>query len=153
VFRTTGPIVALTTVMLDVGKGAGAVLLAQAVSDNPAAVAGAGLAAILGHTYSVWIRFRGGKGVATSCGVFGILAPEATLLSLAVFVLTVLYSRYVSLGSVVASLALPIAVHFTRAPIPTLAGAVAAALIVIERHRSNLARLHAGTERRIGQRA
>jgi glycerol-3-phosphate acyltransferase PlsY len=153
VFRTTGLLVALTTVMLDVSKGAGAVLLAQAVSDSPAAVSAAGLAAILGHVYSIWIRFRGGKGVATSCGVFAVLAPEATLVSLALFVLTVVYSRYISLGSLVASVALPIAVHFTRAPIPTLAGAIAAAAIVIERHRPNLVRLHAGTERRIGQRA
>jgi glycerol-3-phosphate acyltransferase PlsY len=153
VFRTTGPSIALTTVMLDVSKGVGAVLLASSMTDNPAVIAAAGLAAILGHIYSVWIRFRGGKGVATSCGVFAVLAPEATLLSFAIFVLTVVYTRYVSLGSVIASIALPVAVHFTRAPVPTVAGAIAAAVLVIERHRSNLARLQAGTERRLGQRA
>jgi glycerol-3-phosphate acyltransferase PlsY len=122
------------------------------VTDNPAVIAASGIAAILGHLYSVWIRFRGGKGVATSCGVFAVLAPEATLVSFGLFALTVVYTRYVSLGSVVASVALPIAVHFTRAPVPTIASAIAAAVLVIERHRSNLARLHAGTERRIGQR-
>jgi glycerol-3-phosphate acyltransferase PlsY len=153
VFRTTGPSIALTTVMLDVSKGVGAVLLASSMTDNPAVIAAAGLAAILGHIYSVWIRFRGGKGVATSCGVFAVLAPEATLLSFAIFVLTVVYTRYVSLGSVIASIALPVAVHFSRAPVPTVAGAIAAAVLVIERHRSNLARLQAGTERRLGQRA
>lgn len=152
VFRTTGPFLALTTVMLDAGKGACAVALAGRVTDNPAVIAASGIAAILGHLYSVWIRFRGGKGVATSCGVFAVLAPEATLVSFGLFALTVVYTRYVSLGSVVASVALPIAVHFTRAPVPTIASAIAAAVLVIERHRSNLARLHAGTERRIGQR-
>jgi glycerol-3-phosphate acyltransferase PlsY len=107
----------------------------------------------VGHIYPVWIRFRGGKGVATSCGVFAVLAPEATIISVALFVITVVYTRYVSLGSLVASVALPIAVHFTRAPVPTLAGAIAAAALVIERHRSNLARLQRGTEHRLGHRA
>lgn len=113
-----------------------------------------GGAAILGHCYSVWVRFRGGKGVATSGGVFLALAPWAMLAAAAVWAIVVATSRIVSLGSVLAALALPVAVALT----PHEGGSAltifsaALALFVIAAHRSNLGRLLRGEEHRFGRR-
>lgn len=153
VLRTTRASLGLAVAALDIGKGCAAVLLADRAGAGDLVRTATGVAAIIGHVYPVWLRFRGGKGVATACGVFGILSPMATALAVAVFAATVGVTRYVSLGSVVASAALPPLAYVTQAPGPVVAGALAAATLVIFRHRSNLARLQAGTERRIGQRA
>ena len=151
VLRTTGVAGALVVVALDAGKGAATVLLARGLDGGAAVPAAAGLAAILGHIYPVWLRFRGGKGVATACGVFALLAPAAALISAALFVATVWWTRYVSLGSLAAATALAPAAYLTGAPLATVVAAIAAAAIVFERHRANLARLRGGTERRVGQ--
>jgi len=153
VARTSGARIALGAAVLDAAKGAAAVLLADRVAGGSFAPAVAGLAAILGHVYPVWLGFRGGKGVATSCGVFGMLAPMATVVAGILFVIAVWYSRYVSVGSVLASLALGPLTYVTNAPPATVLAAVATSAVVLQRHRSNLARLQAGTERRLGQRA
>jgi len=114
--------------------------------------AAAGLAAILGHIYPVWLRFRGGKGVATACGVFSILTPLAVPPALAIFAAVVWLTKYISLGSLLASVALPpIAYALGSPPAAVLAASIAAAMIVF-RHRSNVARLWTGTERRAGAR-
>jgi glycerol-3-phosphate acyltransferase PlsY len=99
----------------------------------------------------VWLRFRGGKGVATACGVFWMLAPLATAMTAVIFIATVWMTRYVSLGSVIATAVLPTFLWITNAPAIVIIGSVAAAAVVIERHRPNLARLREGTERRLGQ--
>lgn len=151
VFRTMGLGEGLAAVVLDAIKGAAPVLVARQFGDSTAAAAG--LSAIIGHIYPVWIGFRGGKGVATACGAFGVLAPAATGVVVALFILTVWWTRYISLGSMVASAALGPLAYFVGEPLPVVIGAVAAAVIIIERHRSNLVRLQAGTERRIGQKA
>ena len=152
VLRTSGVPAALLVMVLDMAKGAGSVLLADRWSAAASAPAVAGLAAIVGHVYPIWLRFRGGKGVATACGVFAVLTPWAVLPAFVLFVATVWATRFVSLGSLVAALALgPIAYALAAPPASWLAAAGAAILIVF-RHRSNVARLHAGTERRIGQR-
>ena len=151
-YRTAGLTMALLVMGADVAKGAGTVVLAARLTDGPAAPVVAGVAAIVGHIYPVWLRFRGGKGVATAAGVFAMLTPWAMALAAAVFVVTVWLTRYVSLGSVIASAALPPLALATGASWTVVTGGVLAAALIVFRHRSNLARIHAGTERRIGER-
>jgi len=110
----------------------------------------AGIGAILGHTYTFWLGFRGGKGVATSAGVLGALVPVAFLITLGTWILVIAASRLVSLGSVVAAAILPLATALTGNPWPRIALTAVIGLLVIWRHRANLQRLRAGTEPRLG---
>jgi glycerol-3-phosphate acyltransferase PlsY len=151
VMRTAGSRTAAAVVALDVIKGAVVVVLAGRWAPGALAPA-AGLAAILGHIYPVWLRFRGGKGVATAFGVFGVLAPLGAVLCFVCFLGTVWVTRYVSLGSVVATMALGPVAYLTDAPTPVVVAALMTAVLVIDRHRGNLARVQAGTESRFGQR-
>jgi acyl phosphate:glycerol-3-phosphate acyltransferase len=150
--RASGVRAGVLVAVLDIAKGAASVALASHLSNVAAAPAVAGVSAILGHVYPVWLRFKGGKGVATACGVFSVLTPIAVPPSLLVFLLTVWSTKYISLGSIVASLALPSIAFVAGAPTASLAAACAAAAIIIFRHRSNVARLLDGTERRLGVR-
>lgn len=111
----------------------------------------AALFAVLGHVFPVWLKFKGGKGVATALGVFALLFPKAVLVSLAVFIIVVAVSRYVSLGSIAAAASFPIAVYFLgyTAWVPLLLVS-ATALLVILKHHQNIGRLLAGTESRLG---
>ncbi len=151
VLRTSGVRAGVTVMLLDIAKGAGSVMLVQRF-DMGAVTAAAGLAAIVGHVFPVWLRFRGGKGVATACGVFSILTPLAVGPTLAVFLGAVWMTRYISVGSILASVALPPIAYATGSPAPVLAAAVAASTLILIRHRTNLARVLAGTEQRIGLR-
>jgi glycerol-3-phosphate acyltransferase PlsY len=153
VMRTSGVTAGLLVAVLDMAKGAASVWLAERFATNAAAPAAAGVAAIVGHVYPVWLRFRGGKGVATACGVFSVLTPIAVAPVLAIFLGTVWLTKYISLGSVLASLALPPLAYATGSPGAAVAAAGAVATLIIFRHRSNVARLRAGTEPRIGARA
>jgi glycerol-3-phosphate acyltransferase PlsY len=138
--------------LLDIAKGAGAVQWVSTLTAGAAAPALAGVAAVVGHIYPVWLRFRGGKGVATAAGAFSVLTPMALAPAAVLFVVTVWLTRFVSLGSLVATIALgPIAASLGAPPVVVLAAVLAAALIVF-RHRSNIQRLVAGTERRVGER-
>jgi acyl phosphate:glycerol-3-phosphate acyltransferase len=152
VVRVSGVTAGLVVALLDIAKGAASVLLAAGLSRGDAAPAVAGLAAIVGHVYPVWARFRGGKGVATACGVFAVLTPMAMLPALAIFVVTVLITKYISLASLLASIALPGLAYVAGSPAPAIASACAAVLLIVLRHRSNVARLRTGTERRFGVR-
>jgi glycerol-3-phosphate acyltransferase PlsY len=152
VFRTSGVTYALAAVCLDAAKGALAVLVAQRLTGGPATPVAAGLASMIGHIYPVWLRFRGGKGVATAAGVFGVLAPIAVLIAGGVFVLAIWMTRYVSVGSMAAAVTLAVAAGTTEVPTAVSVGAMIAALVIVYRHRTNVGRLAAGTEPRIGQR-
>jgi glycerol-3-phosphate acyltransferase PlsY len=137
--------------VLDAAKGSCAVMIAERLAVGHAMHMAAGLASIAGHVYPVWLGFRGGKGVATTAGVFAVLAPVALAIAGLVFVVAVWVTRYVSVGSVAAATTLAVA-GLAQAPRIIAIGAILAALLVVERHRGNVARLMAGTERRIGER-
>ncbi|MBI2189318.1 MAG: glycerol-3-phosphate 1-O-acyltransferase PlsY [Acidobacteria bacterium] len=152
VLRTSGVAQALGAVSLDAAKGALAVLVAGRLTEGPATPVAAGLTSVIGHIYPVWLRFRGGKGVATAAGAFAVLAPIAAALAASVFVVAIWVTRYISVGSMTAAVTLAVATMASEGLTPVSVGALVAALIIIERHRANLGRLAAGTERRIGQR-
>ena len=146
------------TFLLDVCKGIVAVLIVSRIVLAPVphqnAAALAALCAILGHIYTVWLRFTGGKGVATALGVFLALAPYAALAGLAVFVFVFALSKYVSLASILAAVAFAPAAMLLphRAYTPLMIAVIfAAPLIVIARHHKNIARLLNGTEYRFGK--
>jgi glycerol-3-phosphate acyltransferase PlsY len=106
---------------------------------------------VLGHNYTCWLKFKGGKGIATTAGVYLALAPWALLIALAVFILTVLITRYVSVGSIVAAAVLPVAVSFTEENFLLRVATIALSLLAIYKHKSNIKRLMAGTESRFGK--
>jgi glycerol-3-phosphate acyltransferase PlsY len=151
--RTTTKKIGVSAMALDMGKGIATVLVARQIEPSAAGPALAGIAAVLGHIYPVWLGFKGGKGVATTCGVFAVLAPAATAIAGIFFIVTVWWTRYVSLGSVIASALLGPLAYMTGSSEIVVIAALIVAAIVIERHRSNLGRVAAGVERRIGQRA
>jgi glycerol-3-phosphate acyltransferase PlsY len=153
VMRKLGIVGFVATFILDAGKGLLAVLLASKLTlGNPTWVATAACAAVLGHCFPVWLRFRGGKGVATGVGVFIAVAPGQVVLVLAIFAVMVAIWRYVSLGSIVATAAFPVLVHLMKhPPIQVVLGAAGAAVIIIARHHANIARLLRGTENKLGQ--
>ena len=151
--RNTTKKIGVSAMALDVGKGIASVLVARQIDPGTTGPAVAGIAAVLGHIYPVWLGFRGGKGVATTCGVFSILAPQATAIATLVFLALVWWTRYISLGSVAGSVMLAPLAYMYGAPEVTVIAAVIVAAIVVHRHRSNLRRVFAGIERRLGQSA
>jgi glycerol-3-phosphate acyltransferase PlsY len=152
VMRASGVTAGVLVAALDMAKGAASVWLAARLSAGPAVPAVAGFAAILGHIYPVWLRCRGGKGVATACGVFSVLTPLAIPPALAVFFAAVWITKYISLGSVLASIALPPLAYALGSSAPVVAAAFASSIIIVFRHRANVMRLRTGTERRLGVR-
>lgn len=146
-YRSSGLALGLVVMALDVAKGAAATWLAFRAAANETAAVVAGVAAVAGHVYPVWLRGHGGKGVATACGAFAILAPFSTAIAGLAFALTVWASRVVSLGSVVASVTLPLATAIGATARPVAWGAALTSALVLWRHRSNLTRLWRGTER------
>lgn len=158
--RTIGPAAGVTVVALDLGKGAAAVLLARALYQaGPAGspewvAAGAGLAAVLGHVRSVFIGFRGGRGMATLTGGMLAIVPLVVAILLPIFMLIVWRWRFVSLGSVSVAALAPILgaalIPAGFAGLPALVYAAGGSGMVLAAHRSNIARLRAGTERRFG---
>ena len=153
VMRNLGIIGFIATFILDVSKGIVAVLLVSRItSGEPRWIAASAVAAILGHCFPVWLKFRGGKGVATGVGVFIALAPLQVALVLVIFAIVVAIWRYISLGSIVATAAFPVLVHFLKhAPLPIVLGAAGGALIIIAQHHANIRRLLSGTENRVGE--
>ena len=152
VMRVSGVAPGVLVAVLDLAKGAASVALAQRVRPDGATAALAGFAAIMGHIYPVWLRFKGGKGVATACGVFSVLTPAVVPPVLTIFLATVALTKYISLGSLLATIALPPIAYAIGSPPPSVFTAIAASVVIVIRHRSNLVRLRTGTERRIGVR-
>jgi len=155
VVRAAGWSTGVATLILDLAKGMFAVWLAGHFSDgNIRIVMFAGLAAILGHIFPVWLKFSGGKGVATALGVFLMISWTAVAAAVAVFAIVVLFWRYISLASVSAAAALPLLVYLLYAPghaPPTAVtvGTLLTSVLIIVKHRKNIERLMAGTEPRI----
>jgi acyl phosphate:glycerol-3-phosphate acyltransferase len=138
---------------LDAAKGTVAVLLPRAVLGSAAPSTTEALAAtlaVLGHSFSPFLRFKGGKGVATGAGAFAVIAPQATLAAVGVFGVIVVLTRIVGLASIAAALALPMAALLFRADRAITIAAALVALLVIARHRANIERLVNGTEGRLG---
>jgi glycerol-3-phosphate acyltransferase PlsY len=152
VSRVAGPLAGILTLLLDGAKGAAAVLVAGRYSNDSAMwMVIAGLAALVGHCFPVWLKFKGGKGVATGAGVYLALCPPAFLAGLILFLLVAGFSRYVSLGSVAAAVAMPLLMYFLwaphHAPPPVITfGALAVAVLIVYKHDGNLQRLVEGTE-------
>ncbi len=153
VLRTTGTWRAVLVMALDMAKGAAAVLLAGLLPGGGTLAALTGSAAVVGHIYPVWLRFHGGKGVAVAAGVFSVLAPIATGVAALLFLLIVWTTRYVSLGSIAATLALPPVAWWAGEPRAVVIAAAGTAALILFRHRTNLQRLRSGTERKMGARA
>jgi glycerol-3-phosphate acyltransferase PlsY len=152
VARVAGPAAGILTLILDAAKGFVAVWIAgRVLPQETTLIMIAGLFALLGHCFPIWLKFRGGKGVATAAGVFFALCPEALLAGIILFALVVGYWRYVSLGSLTAGAAMPLLVYLLWAPhfappnIVTI-GSLAIALLVIYQHRGNILRLARGEE-------
>jgi glycerol-3-phosphate acyltransferase PlsY len=148
VLRTTGRLAGFTTLVMDAAKGFVAVWLADRLTGgNTAWMSAAALAAMLGHAYPVFLRFHGGKAVATFVGSFLYVAPLAVAATLVVFVATVAWTRFISLGSVVGAASFPLAVWLIlHPPWPVVAAAVAGGAFIIWRHSANIRRLRAGKE-------
>lgn len=174
VARTGSKGLAIATLLLDALKGYAAVFIAGSLISSGRFVSGpipgghawpeialnisstlralAGLFAIIGHLFPVWLRFKGGKGVATAAGVFAALAPRAMLLALVAFALVFALTRYVSLGSIVAAVSFPIFFFWTAPPartnVPVAFLIGVSSLLIIARHKDNVRRLLEGTENR-----
>jgi acyl phosphate:glycerol-3-phosphate acyltransferase len=148
VLRTTGRLAGIATLLLDAAKGFAAVWLADRLSGGSAGwMSAAAVAAMLGHAYPVFLAFRGGKAVATLVGAFLYLAPLAVAAVLVVFVGTVAWTRYISLGSIVGAITFPLAVWLIlHPPAPVVAAAAAGGAFIVWRHSANIRRLRAGKE-------
>lgn len=158
VLRVMGKLPALITLIIDIGKGAVAVtLIAVLFYQKNATISFSvlrallGLAVIIGHNWTVFLNFKGGKGVATSIGVFMVIFPVGLLIGLVVWVVTVWFTKYVSLGSILLAISIPIIAAFSGARLEIVLLAVTSCVIICYKHKGNINRLLLGTENRIGQ--
>jgi glycerol-3-phosphate acyltransferase PlsY len=155
VLRTAGRLPAVLTLIGDIVKGWSAVAAGAYLSGGDAGLTAlSAVAAVIGNCWSIFLGFRGGKGVATGFGALLRLVPLATLPAALVWIAVTIVSRYVSLGSLVAALCVPVAaLMLARYPGASVLAAAAVAVIVVGRHHENITRLLAGSERRLGRRA
>src|SRR5215471_10524380 len=148
VMRTSGRLAGILTLALDIAKGYFAVWMAGRLSQGDAAVMSAAAVTVMaGHAYPIFLRFQGGKAVASFVGAFLCLTPAAIAVEVVVFVVVVAWTRHISLGSIVGAATFPLAVWIVaKAPLPALVAALIASTFIIYRHSSNIARLRDGTE-------
>jgi glycerol-3-phosphate acyltransferase PlsY len=142
-------LIGILTLVLDAGKGYVAVVLAGWIGGNLKWQAAAAVFAIIGHIFTVWLRFKGGKGVATGCGAYLALSPLAVLTTLGLFMLLLLLTRYISVSSIGATAFFPLCAYFYGEPAPVLLWAVVGAVLIIAKHHQNIRRLIAGTESKL----
>ena len=154
VLRTGNKLAALLTLILDIGKGAVAVLIVARITNDPTLTSIAAFVSVIGHCFPVWLRFKGGKGVATGIGVIVALHPISGLSMIGLWLLTAAITRISSLAAIVSYGLMPL-ILYTLAPeasrLSFTTAAVLIAVIAIGRHHSNLKRLFNGTEPRIGK--
>ncbi len=154
VARVVGAGAGVLTLLLDAAKGSLAVWLAERLANASAAwMMAAGAAALLGHCFPVWLRFKGGKGVATAAGIYAVICPLAALFAIVLFLFVVAFWRYVSLGSIAAVAAMPLLLYFFWAPPHALPLSVTIdtfliAVVIVWKHDANLQRLWKGDEPR-----
>jgi glycerol-3-phosphate acyltransferase PlsY len=148
VLRTTGRAAGVATLLLDIGKGYLAVWIAGRISEHGAVTMSvAALAVMAGHAYPVFLKFKGGKAVASFVGAFLCLTPAALAAVLVVFVIVVAWTRHISMGSIVAAATFPLAVWLIQKPeVTVVVASVIAGAFIIYKHSSNIGRLRAGTE-------
>ena len=161
VTRRAGRLAGLLTYIFDVAKGAAAVFLMKQVTDDYLWVGAAAIAVVVGHIFPVFLRFRGGKGVAAGMGAYLLIAPYAVLAALALFLVIVFFTRYMSLGSIIGAVSLAVWTlifygWLTGAPSPHLKAMVVTAIVlgalVVAKHHENIGRLIRGTESKFGER-
>lgn len=150
VLRTLGWPVALLALCGDFGKGMLAVGLGSIFGD-PLVASLCGLAAVIGHSYTVFLRFKGGKSVATSGGALLLLAPKGFLIALIIFLAPIIITRYVSLGSILAAITAPFVLILLGYEPYLVAVVTVMALLIVYRHRDNIKRISMGTESKIGE--
>jgi glycerol-3-phosphate acyltransferase PlsY len=149
VYRVAGKLAGVLTLVGDTMKGFLPLLAYKTwLSPTSEHLAIASAIAIIGHCYPVYLKFKGGKGVATALGIFLVLSPQAVLGALVVFVVTVATSRFISLGSVMAAMSAPLLILMLNHPKPIFLATLFIALLIVWRHRSNIQRLLDGTETR-----
>jgi glycerol-3-phosphate acyltransferase PlsY len=149
VYRVAGKLAGILTLACDVLKSLLPLLAFKTwLSPTPTQLGIASAVAIIGHCYPVYLKFKGGKGVATALGIFLILSPQAVLGALIVFVLAVSITRYISLGSVLAAMSAPLLILLQNQPQPIFLATLFIALLIIWRHQENIRRLLDGTESR-----
>jgi glycerol-3-phosphate acyltransferase PlsY len=136
------------TLLLDAGKGYFAVLIAAWIGGDGVWTGIAALCTVVGHVFTVWLRFRGGKGVATGCGAFLAIAPLALATTLAVFILTLVFTRYISAASIAATALFPLWAWLYGCPAPIILWAAPGCILIIARHHQNIRRIFARTENR-----
>jgi acyl phosphate:glycerol-3-phosphate acyltransferase len=148
VLRTTGRAAGIATLLLDIAKGYAAVWIAGHWTDgDPVWMTLAMLGVIAGHAYPVFLRFHGGKAVASFVGALLCLAPRAMAAEVVVFVVVVMWTRYISLGSIIGAATVPLAVWLVQqAPLPVIVATAIASAFIIYKHSGNIRRLRAGTE-------
>ena len=148
-YRTLGAKAAALIFIMDLLKGIIGVWLGSYMIGTPLAMISGGIAAIIGHNWSAFLKFTGGKGVATGLGVIAMLMPQVTIIVFVTWLVIVYVTKYVSLASIIAAMIVPICSYFFNEPLEYLCFSILAAVFVIYRHKSNVQRLINGNESKI----